>query len=83
MKVKDILIALLLSLTLTFGAGFLYVFYPIIAAIFRTRFENAGTGGVVVVAGGVSNIFLLALFMIEPFVFLVIFAWLRAKHAAR
>lgn len=70
-------------MTLTFGAGFVYSFYPIMFAVLGSRFRSPGTGGVVAVAGGVSNSFLLALFMLEPLIFLIIFAWLRAKHVAR
>lgn len=86
MKIKDIVLASLLSMTLTFGVGFVYTFYPIVAAVFRSRFVNsgpAGTGGFGAVAGGVSSNFLLALFVLEPLIFLIIFAWLRAKHVAR
>ena len=86
LKLKDIVTALLVSMTLTFGAGFLYVFYPIITALFRIMFESsgtAGTDGVVAVAVGVSRSFLLALFMLEPFIFLIIFALLQKRHARR
>jgi hypothetical protein len=44
---------------------------------------TAGTGGFVAVAGGVSSSFLLAVLLLEPLIFLIIFALLRAKHAAR
>src|SRR5688572_1021218 len=83
MKIKDTVLASLLSMTLTFGAGFVYVFYPIIAAVFQSMFGNGGTGGFGAVAGGVSNRLLLVLFILEAFVFLIILAWLPARRTAR
>jgi hypothetical protein len=83
MKVRNIVIALLLSMTLTFGLAFIYVFYPIISLVLRSMFRNPGnaeTSGVVVVAGGVSDSFLIVSVVLGVFLFLMIFAWLQRRR---
>ncbi len=83
MKVRNILLAFLLSMTLTFGLAFVYVFYPMIFAVLRRMLRSPGIGGIDAVAGGVSSSFLIALMVLELFIFLIIFGLLQGKHARR
>ncbi len=78
---RNILIALLLSLTLTFVLAAAYVFYPIIAAaLVSLSSHGGGTGGIGVVAGGLSESFLWAALLLEPVLFLIVFVFLERSR---
>ena len=66
---RNILLAFLLSLILTFSALAVYIFYPLIPAIFSNRESGIRS------AGGNLSILLI----IEPVLFIVIFAMLQRK----
>ncbi len=66
---RNVLLALLLSLILTFVVAVIYIFYPLIIGMISNR-EGSGIGAV----GGGSSILL---FIIEPALFIVIFAVLQ------
>ena len=54
-----------------------------IFAVLRRMLRSPGIGGIDAVAGGVSSSFLIALMVLELFIFLIIFGLLQAKHARR
>ena len=66
---KNVLLALLLSVILTFVVAVTYIFYPLLIVMIDNR-EGIGIGAV----GGGLSIFL---FIIEPVLFIVIFAILQ------
>lgn len=68
---RNILLALLLSLILTFAIAVIYIFYPLIFDMIINR-KGSGIGA----AGGDLSVFL---FIIEPILFIVIFAFLQRK----
>ena len=79
--VRNIFGAFLLSLTLTFGLAILYIFYPVISMVLSGLFNSrSGTSGIAVVVGGVSESLLFVLLIIEPVVFLLIFALLQRRR---
>jgi hypothetical protein len=79
---RNVLLALLVSLTLTFVAAAVYVLYPLARVILLAYSGGtAGSGGVGAVAGGVSESLLLILLLCEPLLFLVVFALLRRRRA--
>ncbi len=65
---RNVLSALLLSLILTFVVAVIYIFCPLIIVMIGNR-EGSGIGGI---GGGLS-----ILFIIEPALFIVIFAILQ------
>ena len=69
MIVRNVLLALLLSLILTFVVAVIYIFYPLIIVMISNR-QGAGIGAA---SGGLS----IFLFIIEPVLFIVIFAILQ------
>ena len=78
---KNILIALLLSLTLIFLLAVVYVFYPIIAAILGSLASHQdGTGGIGVVAGGLGESLLWAVLLLEPILFLIVLIFLQRRR---
>jgi uncharacterized membrane protein len=81
---RSLLIALPLSLALTFILAVVYAFYPLIAMTVAGFSEGtAGTGGVGAVAGGVGESFLWAVLLLEPLLFLLIFTALMRRRAPR
>jgi len=66
---RNVLLALLLSLILTFVVAVIYIFYLLIIVMISNR-EGSGIGA----AGGSLSILL---FIIEPVLFIVIFAVLQ------
>lgn len=67
---RNVLLALLLSLLLTFVVTVVYIFYPLIIVIITDR-EGAGIGS----ASGGLNVFLL--FAVEFVLFVIIFSALQ------
>ena len=76
----NVLMSALLSLTLTVMFAVLYVFYPLILALFSTFLNSSGSGRVVIVAGGVSRWFFKILFPLALILFLIIFGLLQRKR---
>jgi hypothetical protein len=83
MKVRNALLALLLSLTLTFGLAVNYTFYPLIFMVLRAIFSNRESGGIAMVAGGMKTKLLWALLVVEPLLFLLAYSLLQRRDAAR
>jgi hypothetical protein len=83
MTTRNILLALLLSFALTFVVAIIYTFYPLISVLLSNASGGAETGGIGAVAGGVSSSFLFALLVVEPILFLTIFALLQRRGAKR
>jgi hypothetical protein len=78
----NIFTALVLSLPLTFLAAVVYGFYPIIAAALAGIFNSGdGAGGIGAVAGGTGASPLWVFLLVEPLLFLVIFALLRRRRS--
>lgn len=78
---RNITLALLLSLILTFLLAIIYALFPLISAMLGDLFRSPGTGGITAVAGGIGGPFFLMLLLIEPILFLIIFALLKRKRA--
>ena len=79
---RNIFLALMLSVPLTFVVVIAYTFYPFISVLLSNALSSSGTGGVGAVAGGVSSLFLSAL-LVAPILFLIIFALLQRRSATR
>jgi hypothetical protein len=78
---RNIFLALVLSLILTFLLAVLYVFYPLISALLTSLSNSsAGTGGIAAVSGGLSRSFLLVLALVESILFFMIFALLQRRR---
>ena len=71
MTVRNVSLALLLSLILTSVVTVIYIFYPLISVMIANR-EGSGIGA----AGGDLSILL---FIIPPISFIVIFAFLQRR----
>lgn len=81
MRIRDFLLALFLSLIVTFVLACLYVFFPLISMLTKPFWSNEpDTSGIVAIAGGVSSTGVLALLVVETSVFLVIFGLLNRKR---
>jgi len=78
MRARNILLALTLSFALTFIVAIVYTFYPLISMLLG-RMLSSETGGIGVVGGGVSSSFLSVLLIVEPILFLTIFALLQRR----
>ena len=76
---SNALMAAMLSLTLTVMLAVLYVFYPLILALFSTFLNSSGSGGVVIVAGGMSGWFFKILFPLALILFVIIFGLLQRR----
>ena len=81
---RNILLALLLSWSLTLLLGVLYTFYPLISLILtglwnRIASSQQDSSGIVAVAGGVSQSFLKMLVIVAPILFFIIFALLQKR----
>ena len=79
---KNILRALLLSLSLTLVIAVFYTFAPVIAAIVSLLWKGISSrgpeaNGVVAVAGGFSESFFMAFILVAPILFLITFALLH------
>ena len=83
MTTRNILLALLLSFTLTFVVLIVFMVYPLISVMLSEASIRSETGGIGAVAGGVSSFFLFALLIAEPILFLIIFALLQRRGAKR
>lgn len=83
MRTRNILLALMLSLTLTFVVAIVFTFYPLISVLFSNVSSSSETEGIGAVAGGVDSFFFYALFIVEPVLFLTIFALLQRRGAKR
>jgi hypothetical protein len=77
---KNIFLALLLSLIVTFLFAIVYAFFPLISAMLSDVFRSPRSGGITAVAGGVSKSFFLMWLFIEPILFLIIFSWLQRRR---
>jgi len=81
---RNILVALVLSLSLTLVLGAAYTFYPLISLILtslwnRIASSQPDSNGIAVVAGGVSESFLRALVVVAPILFFIIFGLLQKR----
>jgi len=83
MTTRNILLALLLSFTLTFVVAIAYAFYPRISVLLSNALSGSETAGIGAVAGGMSSFFLSMLLIVEPILFLTIFALLQRGGAKR
>jgi hypothetical protein len=84
LTVRNILLALLLSLLLTLAFFVLYTFYPLISLVLSSVLRgivsrSPESNGIAAVAGGVSESFLKTLVLIVPILFLIIFALLQKR----
>ena len=77
---RNIFLALFLSMLLILLSFVVYAFYPFAFAISRSMLRSPDTGGIGAVAGGVS-VSLLKILLLEPIVFLLIFALLQRRRA--
>lgn len=75
--VRNIFVALLLSLTLTFVVAFLYIFYPAILAVSSELLNRREGIGSFAFGASISKYSLFVLLLLEPIFFLVIFALLQ------
>jgi hypothetical protein len=79
---RNIVVALLLSFSLTLLLGAFYTFYPVTSLIL-TYIWNWSTqqdsNGIAVVVCGVSGSFLKVLVIVAPILFLIIFALLQNR----
>ncbi len=81
MRTRDFLLALFLSLIVSFVLTCLYVFYPLISMLLRNFWSNEPhTSGIVAIAGGLSSTGLMALLLVESIVFVVILGLLNRKR---
>ena len=71
---RNVLLALVLSLVLSFIGTAIYIFYPLTMAILRNN-EGAGIGAT---GGGLKTFFI-----IEPILFIIIFVLLQWKNKKR
>jgi hypothetical protein len=76
---RNVLVAALVSLTLTLVFAVLYVFYPLILALLSALLNSSGPG-VIAVGFGVSGSFFKMLFPIALILFLIIFSLLQRKR---
>lgn len=83
MRTRNILLALLLSFALTFVVAIVFTFYPLISVLLSNASSGSETGGIGAVAGGVSSPFFFALLVVEPVLFLIIFALLQRSGTKR
>ena len=74
---KKLLIALPLSIVITFALSIAYAFYPLVTTLLRTISAGPETSGVAAVAGGVST---KGLLIVEPIVFVMVFLLLSRKR---
>ena len=81
MRTRDFLLALFLSLIVSFVLTCLYVFYPLISMLSRNFLSNEpDTSGIVSIAGGLSSTGLMAFLLVESIVFVVILGLLNRKR---
>ncbi len=81
MMARNIIAALLLSVTLTVLLAFVYTFYPLMASLLSSTSGSAESAGMGAVAGGVSLRFLTALVIVEPLLFLAFLTILKRRSA--
>jgi hypothetical protein len=80
---RNFLLALVLSLVLTFLIAIIYALHPVIYAIvsgLTSSSAGAGSSGIGAVAGGLGESFLWAALPAEPVFFLIIFALLQRRR---
>jgi uncharacterized membrane protein YhaH (DUF805 family) len=79
--IRNAFLAVFLSLPLTILCAVLYIFYPVILAAVSELFRNrdSGVGGIAIVVGGTSESLLFVLLLVEPLLFLLIFALLQRR----
>ena len=77
---RDVIIALLLSLTFTLISAIIYAFYPAIAVAFETSWGRGGPDGIGAVAGGLIESFIWASLLLWPALFLIIFVLLQRRR---
>jgi len=81
MRTRDFLLALFLSLIVSFLLTCFYVFYPLISMLLRNFLSNEPhTSGIVATAGGLSSTGLMTLLLVESIVFVVILGLLNRKR---
>jgi hypothetical protein len=83
---RNIMLALLLSLSLTLMVAAFYTFYPVILLILsslwnRIASSQPDSNGIAAVAGGVSESFLKVLVVVGLIVFFIIFRLLQKRTA--
>ncbi len=79
---RNILLALLLSLTLSLISAIVYAFYPVIAVAFETSWSRGGPDGIGAVAGGLIESFIWVALLLWPALFLIIFVLLQRRRVA-
>ena len=77
---RNILLALLLSLILSFAVVIIYAFYPLVFVILSSILSNQEGRGIGAVGGDWSMQFLKVLLIVEPILFIFIFALLKRKN---
>ncbi len=86
--IRNVLLALLISLCLTFGFAVAYTFSPVIflilGSVWRT-FASSGpeSNGIIAVAGGVSASFVQILVILGALIFVIILALLQSRGSPR
>ncbi len=79
---RNVLVASLLSLALTFTLAVVYALHPILAAVWASLSSpRDGSGGIGAVAGGLGASFIWATLLLEPALFLIIFFLLQRRTA--
>src|SRR5262249_3699020 len=81
---RNLLLAFLLSLTLTFFFAIVYTFFPVIWAIIGILWREVSSpgpesNGIIAVSGGVSQSLSLRLVIFGVLIFLIVFALLQKK----
>ena len=79
MTVQRFVLAVLLSLVITFTLAAAYVFFPLIMMLARTWSGSAGTGGIAASAGGVS---ISTLLVTEVIVLAILFLTLSRRRTS-
>lgn len=80
MVVKNILLALTLSLFLTFFIAIIYAFYPLVFVVLSSMLSNQEGSGIGAVGGNWSMQFLKVLLIVEPILFIFILALLKWRN---
>jgi hypothetical protein len=78
---RNLILALLLSFILTFMVAIVYALFPLMSVMLSGLFNSHSSGGIAVVAGGMSRASFLKLLLIETIFFLIIFAFLQRRRA--
>ena len=85
---RNLLLALLLSLSLTLVFAVLYIFFPVISSILTSLWSGFASSQpdrneIAAVAGGASTAFLKGLVFVAPILFFAIFVLLQKRTTSR